>query len=389
MKKTYSFLFTLALLLLPLQVLAAVDITLTDNSTTDIKSISITLDTDTDTVESVTIPIQFSEGVEISEVNSGTITCSSLEYVDTSDTVTVTCELDEAMALDGVLANILFTSEDESYTFTVVEDATLEIGDLEVGETVNIGETVVEEDEIVTEEESTDLLTPEPSLTTIEESTTEDSGFSIDNLTEYLPYILIAGSVVLLISIIGILLSRKKSSTEFGQETVTEQTPPTPQSEPTLKDMVNKTEVTTEQPQTVETVQSVPPTPVTQPDQQPLQPTPQQQEIPTPMPPQMEQPTPVAAGTVTEEKDLQEIMQQESPSIQPETNIPTPTPIPTATTTPENVIPETNTPPTAQDLQNSINNEIQNLATETPTPPVQPVQEAPTAEELPPVPPTM
>jgi len=382
MKKIYSLLFAFALIvLLPLRAFALVDITLNDNSTTDIQSVSITIDTGTDTLESVTIPIEYSRGVTITEVNSGTIAGSSLDYAEGTNTVTITCELDEATALDGVLANILFTSEDDTYTFTVLENTTLDIGELEVGEIINIGE--IEEEEVYTDEDDT-LLTTEPVLTTTEEITTQSKGFSMENLTDYLPYILIAGSVVLLISIIGILLSRKKEGPETGEIAMTEETPTTPQAEPTLKDMVNKTEIASQQPQVVETAQSVTPPPVP-PVEQPVVAPVVEQPLPQPPVTEMAQPTPVMPGTGTEEQDLQEIMQQESPSIQPESTTP-----PSA---PETVIPETQTPASIDDLQNSINNEIQNLASETPTaptmPPVQPVEEAPSADELPPVPPTM
>jgi hypothetical protein len=385
MKKIYSFLFAFTLIaLLPLRAFALVDITLNDNSTTDIQSVSITIDTDTDTLEGVTIPIEYSEGITITEVNSGTIACSSLDYAEGTNTVTVTCELDEATALEGVLANILFTSEDETYTFTVLEDTTLDIGELEVGEIVNIGETTTEEETTVVEE-TDPLETEEPALVATQETSTEETGFTLDNLTDYLPYILIAGSVVLLISIIGILLSRKKETSEISEAPVVEETPPVTGTEPTLKDMVNKTEVASQQPQVVETAQSVTPPmpPVTEPPV--VQSTPQPPVAETPAVPEMAQPTPVMPGTETEEQDSQELMQQESPSIQPETTVP-----PSA---PETVIPETETPASVEDLQNSINNEIQNLASETPTaptmPPVQPVEEAPSADELPPVPPTM
>lgn len=388
MKKIYSFLFVFALILFPLKAFAAVDVTLKDNSTTDIQSVSITVNTGTDTLEKIVLPIQFSEGVTISEVNSGTITCSSLDYVDSTDTVTITCELDTATELSGVLANILFTSDESTYTFTVLDDTDLDIGELELGEVVNIGEveeTVTEEEDTTTVEDPT-LISTQESVTT----TTQSTGFSIDNLTEYLPYILIAGSVVLLISIIGILLSKKKeSSVDETVETpmsepVQEETPvSTPQQEPTLKDMVNKTEesVIPETP-AVEQAQpaSVPPV---------VESTPAEN---TPTPPVMPTTPPISSGN--EEKDLQELMQQETPSIQQEVPQSAPTlaePMPSSS--PETVMPETQPTPSAADLQNTINSEIQNMATQPPvveTPPVQqPVQDTTTDEDLPPVPPTM
>jgi len=385
MKKIYSFLFILALILLPFKAFADVDVTLKDNSTTDIKSVSVTVDTGTDTLEKIVLPIQFSKGVTISEVNSGTITCSSLDYVDSADTVTITCELDKAVELSGVLANILFTSDEDTYTFTLLENKDLDIGKLEIGEIINVGGV----DEVVILEDEDDTTTvKEPTLTTPQENvatTTQSTGFSIDNLTEYLPYVLIAGSVVLLISIVGILLSKKKESPvnqTVEAEPAKEEAPTSmPQQEPTLRDMVNKTESAVTETPPVQQPASVPPI---------VEPTP---AATTPTPPVMPTaPTPpMSSGD--EEKDLQELIQQETPSIQQEPQSAPTLAEPIPSSPPETVMPETQTAPSATDLQNTVNNEIQNMAQQpttsvVETPPA-PVQDTTTEEELPPVPPTM
>ncbi len=413
MKKLYLFFACFFFLTFPLQALAAVGITVKDNSTTDINSVSVSVDTGTDTLESVVIPIEYSEDVTVTEVNTGTIACDSFDYTDLNNVITITCTLDEGISLEGVLANVLFTSTGEDYLFTLLEDD-LDIGELELGEVTNVGEIATEEEAPIEEETST--LETEPSLIATQQETTESSTFSIDNLTEYLPYILIAGSVVLLISIIGILLSKKKSSSDMESttedfttaspladtqptnlENIAEDISTTPTSmpqattsEPTLKDIVNQnkseTTPTSESAPVVENnVEATPTmTPPVLPTQQPL-------------------------SQSSEEQDLQDIMNSESPSIQPETVAPASQPeqAPVSTVVPplqgstplDNIMPETPAPVSPEELQNRINEEINQIGSTTPpTPETQTVQQPPvtqtpptqeTTEDLPPVPPMM
>lgn len=405
MKKLYLFFACFFFLVFPLQALAAVDITVKDNSTTDINSVSVTVNTGTDTLENVVMPIEYSEDVTVTEVNTGTIACDSFDYTDLSNVITITCTLDEATSLEGVLANVLFTSTGTDYSFTILEGDDLDIGELELGEITNVGEIVTEEKTPLDEEDST--LETEAPLVTAQQETTDSSTFSIDNLTEYLPYVLIAGSVVLLISIIGILLSKKKSSSDFEDfttsspldtqptnlENIQEDISTTPTSmpqttttEPTLKDIVNQNK-----PETTPTTES----------------TPVVEDTPMITPPVL--PTQQPLSQSSEEQDLQDIMNSESPSIQPETIVPASQPeqAPVSTMVPplqestplDNIMPETPAPASPEELQNRINEEINQIASTTPpTPETQTVQQPPvtqtlptqeTTEDLPPVPPMM
>ncbi len=270
MKKLYTLLAVLSLLVIPFAVFAAVDVTLTDISTEDTNSISINVDTQADTLEKVVLPIKFSSGIQITEVIQGTIEeCTTLNYSNSSeDTILVNCEMDEAATLDGTLANISFTTTEENYSFEVLDDTNLELGTLALGDVVNIGELDQEDTTYttndVTEEETTledeqGIPFEEDALITAQDEVSSEvnEGFSIDNITEYLPYILIGGSVILLISIIAILLGKKKSpkTPKKSQTKPSKRTTPkpptqkdTPQDEPTLKSMVNSVEHTTKQP---------------------------------------------------------------------------------------------------------------------------------------------
>jgi hypothetical protein len=413
MKKLNIFLASLLITLFPLQVLAAVDITLKDNSTTDVMSVSVTVNTGTDTLEKIVLPIRFSDGVSITEVNTGTINCDTFDYAEVRDIVKITCELGSASEVDGVLANILFSSTETDYYFVIGEDDTdLDIGELELGNVVNVGE--IEEAEEIDDEET--FFEEDPLLISTQQEAEEETGFSMDKLTEYLPYVLIAGSVVLLISIVGILLSRKKESGTIPEDSTTPspvETPSTPTEEPTLKDMVNQPEAEVVQP-TPEVAQEVSMAENVSMPQTPA------------VPPVTEVATPPAMSSPTSEsQDLQDILQSESTDmppappmveqtspVMPTQEAPTTPEVPFTSNLdvnqppaqapvaqPENVIPEApmGGPATVEDLQNSINAEIQNMG----TPPVEatPLTQAPNVtapadtttenEDYPPVPPVM
>lgn len=395
MKKIYSLFTLFVFLILPFKVFADVDVTIKDTSTSTVKSVSVSIDSKTDTLQKIVLPVKYSSGVEITEITEGSIVCETFDYSESDDTVKITCEMEEPIAVSGILANIKFTSSDNEYTFTVLESSDLDLGELELGEIVDIQVTDEEtESETTTEEEDTPLLVAQEDP--VDTSTPESS---MDKLTEYLPYILIAGSVVLLISIIGILLSKKKGTPKV--ESFTQETPPVqPTQEPTLKDIVNEPEVSTPPVEDSMTQSVTTPLPT---ESVPIEQPPVTPEVPTsePIVP------PTAPIETSQDQDMQDLLKSESTEMpqaptSPSAGIPftsnlnvnadtaiTPpvTPLPTETTPPESVMPEMGTPQTTPDaLQNSVNNEIQNMAT---TPPVQESTPPATDEGLPPVPPTM
>ena len=228
MKKLFVYFFLFAFAFLPFKALAAVDITLTDNSTTTEKSVDILVNTGTDTIEEIAFQIQASEGVTISSLSDESTVCSTFAYTNVSNLLTVTCTLTEAAALNGNVATILFASTSTDYAFTVSQTTGLELGTLTLG-TVTDVTNVAEE-----------VTTAAPVVTTTETETTKSFQ---DILTDYLPYILIGGATILLISILGILLSKKKDGKP--EEVVTqveetkEETPAVPESRPTDIDNIS------------------------------------------------------------------------------------------------------------------------------------------------------
>ena len=426
MKKIYSLLVVVAFLLIPFVVFAAVDITLRDTSTQDSKIITIDIDTQTDVLDQVSLPIRFSEGVIILELTAGDIECSTLEYGEDegiyNETV-IRCILQEPSALDGTLVNISFTSIEELYTFELLDNEDLDIGTLTLGETVNVGDAT-DTEAPVTEE---GIGFEDEAFTVTQEGLSEEinEGFNINNLTEYLPYILIAGSVILLISIIAILLSKKKGPKDTAIPTTrTSPQPPVQsteaQEEPSLRSMVNGVNNTESQPQVEpedETVlqndssfTTTPPISNTQ--------TPLQQTAPVPPtqpnvqePPVQRTSTPEITPS-TQEEDLQEILKRESSGTQSEQIIQ-----PTAPQTPLENQPSIQQPPqevpfsgnlnvdhtqtqyTVPQTQPEISENVETsnqLSPEYPSVPpsaFQPTQQVPpvveTPEELPDVPPTM
>lgn len=419
MKRVNTFLIALLLLMFPLQAFAVVDLTLTDESTTDLQTVSVDIDTGTDVVSTISFDVEYSDDVTISEVEMGDVSCDTFNYVDSLSAITISCSLEDPTALSGTLADITFSSDVDIYTFTVLEDDSMDLGTLELGTVVNVGttdtdteeDTATEETTPVVENTTTETTTPDTTAETINitEETTSSTG--LQNITDYLPYILIAGSVVLLISIVGILLSKKKEAPEeiktmnpLEKETTskvqptkqppqntqptqpkvetkappaTPQTPQqaTPTNEPTLKDMVNQPKI---QPAQQGSIQAKPQTTTPEKEAQDLQalntrtrnttPNVEAQQAPVTAPPQQTDATPVA---------------------QPAT--------PATTEQPEAVIPQTDVGQKPDDLQKQINNEINQMASNGQIPGKEvpqntqqaPVTDADRNEELPPVPPTM
>jgi len=378
-------------MLLPLKAFAYVDISLDDKSTTSLKSASLEINSGTDTLESLKISIEGSEDISFTEANSGTVSCSTFTPTIKTASVDIVCNFDEATVVNGVIANIIFTTDSSDYSIKVVED-TLDLGDAEVGTILNIGE--VQEELTTTNEETTDDVSL-VSANTTKDSSSNTTFFGID-IMEYLPYILLGGSVILLISIIGVLLSRKKENVVVEEVAPTnspavESTTQTQEvtKEPTLRDMVNSNNTAP-----VET--SMPSNPMQE-----------------PMNPNLDN---------NQQKDLQDLVATES--AQPEIKMEIPTMPPVEETKPEeNLMPIQDTmttplsapmsmpvqesvnvapampevpvetpleqPATPIDLQQLVNNEIQQIPPEAiqPEAPVNtPIQDD---EALPPVPPQM
>jgi len=379
MKNLSIGLLLLVFALLPLEVFAAVDITLEDKSTTTEKSVDILVNTGTDTTQKVEFQIQASDDVTISSLSDENTICSTFNYTNVSNLLTITCTLAEAKVLNGNIASILFSSTSTDYGFMVSRTTGLDLGTLTLGTVTDITNA-----EPVPTTEITTANTP-----TVTETETTKS-FQ-DVLTDYLPYILIGGATVLLISILGILLSKKKDTKPEEVVTQVEETPteiPSAQSDTRPTDIDNISGNLYSPQMKEKTIQEK------------LEESPMQQQ------------TAEAPSPATESNDLAALMAKENSPVVEETPAfaPVSEPIPTETVPPIveeitpapasnfNPIPTETVPPVVEettpmpdynslpsnlpDMQQMVNNGI----SETP-----PVEETPTEEppSVPPVQPTI
>ena len=187
MKKIFLPLLVFSLmLLLPSRILADVDIALDDASSTTQKEISLSIDTNTDTVATLSVSIQASTDVTITSIQQGTsTTCENFTSSVSDNVATVSCQMDTAQAVSGNIANILFTSTDDTYKFTVLQDSTLDISQLTLGSVVDIDKSTV----------TTTTTTADTTDTTTTTTTTTTSDTSSNSITStimnYLPYVLL------------------------------------------------------------------------------------------------------------------------------------------------------------------------------------------------------
>ncbi len=375
MKKLFIIPLLISFVLLPFQAFASVDITLEDKSTTEQKSVSILVDTGTDILNSLSFKVQASDDVEITQVIDQNSTCEDFTYVDESNVITISCTLDEEKVLSAYVGTIIFTSTDDNYTFTVLKTDGLDLGTLTLGTVTDIEAEEVEEEETAT--------------TTTPTTTTPTTTSSTSSITKYLPYILIGGAVILLISVIGIIFSKKKepknTETPTTPETPVETTTvpeekPTPVEEPAPEPVKEELYTPTLQPQ--EPVAQPEPTiqeALEQPIQEPVMPqeeTPVETAMPIqePVIPQQETPVETPMSGQDQSSDLSALItaEQQIPTPMPEEQTPAPMETPT--------MPETQSQP-LPDLQQLVNTQVQDEGI--PVPPSEDTLPQPT-EEVPP-----
>lgn len=315
MKKLYVFFAFLFTFLLPLSAMAAVNIALDDTSSSEEYSVSVSIDTGIEVLDTLVLPIEFSDNVVITDVLTGSVICSKFDFVENNNILTITCELDTPSSLNAVLANIEFTSTSDEYSFKVLDDnSSLDIGGLGLGAITNIGSTETTTNRIATEEIDAIPINEETEddFLVTSDQPVEETASSTEGIMTFLPYILIGGSVVLLITILAIIFSKKGTSKKSEYIPVENPTPqdstvPVQNEENTLKDMVNNTATPIEE--------TPIPTPPVQDTPAPVMPTIQETPAPT-MPPMEEIPIssePLQqAQPTTEEQDLEEILRSEN-----------------------------------------------------------------------------
>lgn len=236
-------------------ILAAVDLTLDDSSSTEQKKVTIQANSNSDSLSEISFNIQASSDVSVTDVTETTGVCDTFSYTNTDNKINIKCVFNDATSVNGAIADILFTSDSEDYTFGILEDEDMNVGTLEVGTITEVGEVV--EDTTSTEEDTS---------TTEEDTTVTPTTTSTQNtVMKYLPYALIGGAAILLISIIAILVAKKgeKKDPEVEVESIPTTSPLdnpptdmdnvsaslyTPQPvEQTLKDKVNGSNDLTEE----------------------------------------------------------------------------------------------------------------------------------------------
>jgi hypothetical protein len=413
MKKIFFSFLLIAFFFLPQKAFAAVNFSLEDKSTSTVKSASLEVNSGTDTLEEIKVTVDSSEDVTIEEVNSGTVACKTFTPTIGTAKVDIVCSFEEATVVDGIIANIIFTTESSDYSLSV-NKTSLEIGDAEVGTIVNIGE-VESTDEVTTTGTNDTTDTTLTTTTSGKESTSSNTTILGIDIMEYLPYILLGGSVILLISIVGVLLTRKKDDNETQQPTTSEpkvesttQTTETPVKEPTLKDMVNSNNAPVVEPATSSVSMQEPATPsLDSAEQKDLQ------DLVAKESSTMEIPQMPPVQPVVEEQKVETTVQEQTNPM--ETPLSTPVDIPQMQeqslmdtmpapmeSTPVQEQPAVEMPPVQTeapiDLQALVNNEIQQIPTEAMQPETQnpiapsaiePSTPAQEDESLPPVPPQM
>ncbi|MDD4381925.1 MAG: hypothetical protein PHE21_01100 [Candidatus Dojkabacteria bacterium] len=376
MKKLFIIPLLISFMILPFQAFASVDITLEDKSTTEQKSVSVLVDTGTDVLGSISFKVQASDDVDITQVIDQNSTCEEFTYVDESNVITISCTLDEEKVLSAYVGTIIFTSTGDDYTFTILKNDGLDLGELTLGTVTDI-----EAEEEVEEEDTTTATT----------TTTPTTTSSTSSITKYLPYILIGGAVILLISVVGIIFSKKKepknnetpSTPETPVETTTVPETPAPAEEPATEPV--KEELYTPTLQTQEPATQPEPTiqeALEQPIQEPVMPqqeTPIETAMPTqePIMPQQEVPVETPVSEQDQSSDLSALInaEQQTPAPMPAEQTPTPMETPTMPETPSQPLP---------DLQKLVNTQVQDEGIPVPasedTVP-QPTEEVPPAQQ--------
>ena len=206
----YAFLI---LLITPNPSLAA-NIELKNSPIGDTKQILVNVNTEGEQTKSIKVALKASEGVNISNIEEGNGFCDSFSSSPNGQLIEIMCTMTQDTIVDGTLAKIEFSSSTDDYTFTILEDQS-QIGDLSINNVVNIdSEEIIGDDDSTIEEDSvTDTSTTETPTPVSSNST---GGVTVGNPQEksgfknILPYIFLGGAGLFLVSIIVLLITKKK-----------------------------------------------------------------------------------------------------------------------------------------------------------------------------------
>jgi len=312
--KKFTVLFAIFFLFSFVSISFAAEIKLQDTSSPTEKSIAVSINTKEEVTENVKIVIENSPNVTITDIIESDIACSTFSYVPTSKNSEIICSLPSSQPIQGLIAKILFTSTSDDYTFTIVEEDS-QVGNLTIENVTNVGLNTQTTTTDMGEDSST------PSATT--QTTTPTAGTlatnTNDSLMIYLPYILLGVAGIFFVSMIILILTRKKDDvvlTDLPASTAvaspsTEPQPVTQPQQPVNfdnipKDLQNETmhdNISQPKPTLAEMINQPAPT---------AEPTPEQ---PTEQIPAIPETPPVASTTPNEQADLEALLRSENPSI--------------------------------------------------------------------------
>jgi len=330
--KKFTALFVIFFLFTFVKTSFAADIKLQDTSSSIEKSIAVSINTKEEATENVKIVIENTSNVTITDVIESDISCSTFSYVPSQNKSEIICILPSSQPAQGLIAKILFTSTSEDYKFTIVEKES-QVGDLTIENVSNVG---LDRQPITSEEEKDSSM---PSTTTqAPTSTTNTIMAKKDNkIMAYSPYILLGVAGIFLISIIVLLITKKKEDvvlTDLPASTMPQQLIQQPVQQPA------------QQPVDFENIP------------QNLQNETMQDNIPTPKPTLAEivnQQTPAdsimnpAPVTTNEQEDLEVLLRSENPSMVTNNSMPE-----VENTTNQNI----ETSPTVNELPENISEDI-------------------------------
>lgn len=265
--KFSSFFYAFLILLISPIVALAANIELSESPAGDNKQILVKVDSDGEQTKSIKLTIEASEDITVSKIEEGDGFCSTFSSSPNGSLIEIMCTMNQDTILDGILAKIAFTSTSEDYTFKVLEDQS-KIGDLSIDNVVNIGgeDVATASNELDTLEEGNEEESNVPKDTNEEVETTpapavsQTPGGAVvgqpkkeNSIKKYLPYVLLGGAGIFLVSIIVLLVTKKKddvvladvpaSTALVNAEATSEaETPqeviPEPEQKPKLEDII-------------------------------------------------------------------------------------------------------------------------------------------------------
>ena len=243
--RKFSFVFSILFLLISFDLAFAAEVKLEDTSTVSDKLISLSVDTKEETTDTIKIVLKASEGVDISDVQEGALGCSTFSSVPNKNILEIICTFSLPKTISGKLADIKFTTASESYDFTVDETQS-EIGKLKIDNVVNIGDMQIEQSQTTnnsdTSETTEETTTSKETTETTPKTTSQTVAKKQNGFMDFLPYILLGAAGIFLISIIVLLITKKKDDVKGNTMSL----PNTPNKEAVVPQLITQPETTSQ-----------------------------------------------------------------------------------------------------------------------------------------------